>query len=95
MRHYLRDNHPFGFQIIEGDIVQPDTLQDKTSLGEAESSLALTRSTSYTLLPTSSEDWLSGLHEGAPSSGESSEESGESTDSTAKTVPIAHSNVWI
>ena len=88
MRHYLRDNHPLGFQIIEGDIVLPDKLQD-LSLEEAESSLALTRSTSYTLLPTSSEDWLSGLREGAPSSSESSEESGESTDSTTETVPIA------
>ena len=88
MRHYLRDNHPLGFQIIEGDIVLLDKLQD-LSLEEAESSLALTRSTSYTLLPTSSEDWLSGLREGAPSSSESSEDSGESTDSTAETVPIA------
>ena len=89
MRQYLRDNHPFGFQIIEGEIAHSDKLQSKSSSEEAENSLALTRSTSYTLLPTSSGDWLSGLHEGAPSSSESSEESGESTDSTAKTVPIA------
>ena len=88
MRQYLRDNHPFGFQIIEGEIAHPDLILERSS-SEADISLALTRSTSYTLLPTSSGDWLSGLHEGAPSSGESSEDSGESTDSTAKTVPIA------
>ena len=88
MRQYLRDNHPFGFQIIEGEIAHPDLILEG-SLSEADISLALTRSTSYTLLPTSSGDWLSGLHEGAPSSSESSEESGESTDSTARTVPIA------
>ena len=53
MRQYLRDNHPFGFQIIEGEIAHPDKLPSKSS-EEAENSLALTRSTSYTLLPTSS-----------------------------------------
>ena len=88
MRQYLRDNHPFGFQIIEGEITHPDLVLEG-SPSEADISLALTRSTSYTLLPTSSGDWLSGLHEGAPSSSESSEESGESTDSTTRTVPIA------
>ena len=89
MRQYLRDNHPFGFQIIEGEIAHPELIPSRSPSREAEVSLALTRSTSYTLLPTSSGDWLSGLHEGAPSSSESSEESGESTDSTAETVPIA------
>ena len=88
MRQYLRDNHPFGFQIIEGEITHPDLVLEG-SPSEADISLALTRSTSYTLLPTSSGDWLSGLHEGAPSSSESSEEGGGSTDSTAETVPIA------
>ena len=90
MRQYLRDYQPFGFQIIEGEIVSPHVHLDDLPLREAESSLALTRSRSYTLQPTACEGWLSGLIGGAPSTSESSEDDGDYTaHSVAETVPIA------
>ena len=89
MRQYLRDYQPFGFQIIEGEIISPQAHQDDLKLREAESSLALTRSRSYTLQPTACEGWLSGLVEGAPSTSESSEDDGDTAHSVAETVPIA------
>ena len=85
----MRDYQPFGFQIIEGEIISPQAHQDDLKLREAESSLALTRSRSYTLQPTACEGWLSGLTEGAPSTSESSEEDGDTAHSVAETVPIA------
>ena len=86
----MRDYQPFGFQIIEGEIVSPHVHLDDLPLREAESSLALTRSRSYTLQPTACEGWLSGLIGGAPSTSESSEDDGDYTaHSVAETVPIA------